>query len=71
MATGSGGSGPTLLVMRSTDGADVESPEDDSLPSVEDERYGVFDVEDGTTVLFDRRVDNAWVRTDTAVRLRR
>lgn len=73
MATASRGSVPYVLLMRSTDDipADVATPEDDSLPAVEDERYGTFDVKDGTTVVFDRRQDNAWVRSDTAVRLRR
>lgn len=59
-------------MMRSTDGPahDVETPEDDSLPAVADERYGAFDVEDGSTVLFDREADGAWVRGDCAIQLR-
>lgn len=42
----------------------VETPEDERLPPVPDARYGTFDVPDGTTVLFDREADDAWLRAD-------
>lgn len=58
--------------MRRTDQSanEVETPDDHRLPSVEDERYGAFDAEDGSTVLFDREGEDAWVQRDCAVELR-
>jgi hypothetical protein len=59
--------------MRTTDDSttEVETPEADCLPTVEADRYSTFDVEDGSTVLFDRQVDDAWLRCEFAVELRR
>jgi hypothetical protein len=58
--------------MPTTDDAapDVETPDDDRLPTVEDDRYSTFDVEDGSTVIFDREADDAWLQGDCAVDLR-
>jgi len=50
-----------------TDRVAVETPADERLPPVPDARYGAFDVADGTTVLFDREAEDAWLRADCAV----
>lgn len=59
--------------MRTTDDTttEVESPEADCLPTVATDRYSTFEAEDGGTVLFDRQVDEAWIRCDFAVDRRR
>jgi hypothetical protein len=49
----------------------VSTPEDEALPPVPDERYGAFDVADGTTVVFDREGDDAWLRADCATEVSR
>jgi hypothetical protein len=51
--------------------AAVRTPEDERLPSVHDDRYGAFDVADGTTVLYDSEADDAWLRADCVVEVGR
>ncbi|WP_276260427.1 DUF7331 family protein [Haloglomus litoreum] len=45
----------------------VITPEDDSLPSVDPERYGAFDTRNGETVLYDSDAKGAWIRADHSV----
>jgi hypothetical protein len=50
-----------------TDLTTIETPRDSRLPPVPGERYGSLDVADGTTLLFDREEESAWLRADCAV----
>jgi hypothetical protein len=56
------------------DGADlaaVRTPDDDSLPSIDSERYGAFETRSGETVLYDSDAKGAWIRADHSVELGR
>ncbi|WP_254831773.1 DUF7331 family protein [Haloglomus salinum] len=51
--------------------AAVRTPEDDSLPSIDPERYGAFETRNGETVLYDSDAKGAWIRADHPVELGR
>jgi hypothetical protein len=53
------------------DPAAVPTPEDDSLPSVDPERYGAFETRNGETVLYDSEAKGAWIRADHSLELGR
>ncbi|WP_276260426.1 hypothetical protein [Haloglomus litoreum] len=53
------------------DRAAVDTPEGEQLPPIPGARYGAFDVADGTTMIFDREADDAWLRADCATEVSR
>ncbi len=54
-----------------TDLAAVHTPDDDSLPSIDPERYGAFTTRNDETILYDSDAKGAWIRADHSVELGR
>jgi hypothetical protein len=51
--------------------AAVRTPDDDSLPSIDPERYGAFTTRNDETILYDSDAKGAWIRADHSVELGR
>ncbi len=49
----------------------VRTPDDDSLPSIDPERYGAFTTRNDETILYDSDAKGAWIRADHSVELGR